>query len=269
MSIEIKDVITNNRKKVNMTQDELARSLNVSNKVISNWETGRSYPDVLIIPELAKVLQIDVKEFFTEEISKSSVENKELVDITAINNFRKYMYIANLLAVFANVYIFIFFADSIVQGIMMVLTIMFILFSIGLNIIATLNYGNEVLRRDTYLYLKLNIVYFVIWFCNINLLFLQMTHLDIIRNTLVILIYFGLVYYLVKKTNLKLKFNLGSKLLIIALSLLYMSTSFLVVFQFITYNILPQFFFALLIFAIIIVISMIIMRAAEKCLGKK
>lgn len=266
MSIEIKDVITNNRKKINMTQDELAKSLNVSNKVISNWETGRSYPDVLIIPELAKILEIEINEFFTEEISKNNT--KEMIDKSSIKNYKLYIYIANLLAVFANVYIFAFHVYSIVLGIILVLTVLFILFSIGLTIVANLKYKDEVEKSEPGLWLKLSIVYLDIWYCNINILFFQMTHIDFIKNTIILLIYYGLVYLIVKRSNLNLKFSLKNKIIIIALSLIYLSVSILFVFEFIANSLLPIFFFILFI-SIIFTISILIIRTAKNSLGKK
>ena len=37
-----------------VTQDDVARSLSVSNKTISKWETGTSTPDIAMLVELSK-----------------------------------------------------------------------------------------------------------------------------------------------------------------------------------------------------------------------
>lgn len=50
------------RKESDMTQQELAEKLNVTAKAISRWETGKGYPDVTILPEIAKVLNVSVNE---------------------------------------------------------------------------------------------------------------------------------------------------------------------------------------------------------------
>lgn len=46
------------REKRNMTQTALAERLHVSDKAISKWETGRGFPDISILDELGKALQI-------------------------------------------------------------------------------------------------------------------------------------------------------------------------------------------------------------------
>lgn len=45
-----------------MTQLELAKILNVSDKTISKWETGKGYPDITLIEPIAKALGISVIE---------------------------------------------------------------------------------------------------------------------------------------------------------------------------------------------------------------
>ena len=55
------------RKESNMTQQELAEKLNVTAKAISRWETGKGYPDVTILPEIAKVLNVSVNEILNGE----------------------------------------------------------------------------------------------------------------------------------------------------------------------------------------------------------
>ena len=47
-----------------MTQADLARQLFVSEKAISKWETGKGYPDISILEDLASALGISVIELF-------------------------------------------------------------------------------------------------------------------------------------------------------------------------------------------------------------
>lgn len=62
------------RKEKNMTQAALAGQLEVSNKTISKWETGKCMPDYSIIEPLCKELGITVAELLDgEEMEDNSV----------------------------------------------------------------------------------------------------------------------------------------------------------------------------------------------------
>ena len=51
----------------NMTQEQLAARINVSDKAVSKWETGRGYPDISLIEPLAETLGVSVIELFSGE----------------------------------------------------------------------------------------------------------------------------------------------------------------------------------------------------------
>ena len=55
-------IIYEARKNMNMTQKELADKLYVSDKAVSKWERGVSYPDITLISDICKVLDISEKE---------------------------------------------------------------------------------------------------------------------------------------------------------------------------------------------------------------
>ena len=59
--------ISETRKQKNLTQKELAEKINVSDKTISKWETGKSLPDITYISELCVVLDINVNELLAGE----------------------------------------------------------------------------------------------------------------------------------------------------------------------------------------------------------
>ena len=54
------DTIARLRRQRNMTQAELAQMVNVSNKAISKWDTGRAYPDVQVFPVLADIFGVSI-----------------------------------------------------------------------------------------------------------------------------------------------------------------------------------------------------------------
>ena len=49
------------REKRKFTQKELAERLNLSDKTISKWETGKGLPDIGVIDDLSKALGISVR----------------------------------------------------------------------------------------------------------------------------------------------------------------------------------------------------------------
>lgn len=67
-------IIKSLREKKNMTQKELAEKLYVSEKTISKWETGNGFPDISILEDLAKSLDISVIELLTGK----KIENDNL-----------------------------------------------------------------------------------------------------------------------------------------------------------------------------------------------
>lgn len=53
------DIIVELRKRNGLTQEQLATKLNITDKAVSKWERGLSYPDITSISSLAKVLGVD------------------------------------------------------------------------------------------------------------------------------------------------------------------------------------------------------------------
>ena len=57
--IDVKLIISKNiikyRKKIGLTQLELAEKLNYSDKTLSKWERGESMPDIVTLKQLADI----------------------------------------------------------------------------------------------------------------------------------------------------------------------------------------------------------------------
>lgn len=79
------------RKKKNLTQEELARILNVTDKAISKWENGRCLPDVSLFEKLCKELDITVNELLSgERLNENNYQEKtEEVTINLLDNLKK------------------------------------------------------------------------------------------------------------------------------------------------------------------------------------
>lgn len=68
------------RKQKNLTQEQLAQHLNISNKTISKWETGKCMPDYSIIKPLCKELDITISEFIEGEES-NHINEEQILDL--------------------------------------------------------------------------------------------------------------------------------------------------------------------------------------------
>lgn len=65
------------RKEKGLTQVQLAEKLNITDRAVSKWETGKSIPDVSIMPELCEILGITVNELFSGERMNSMEDYKK------------------------------------------------------------------------------------------------------------------------------------------------------------------------------------------------
>ena len=62
--------IAQKRKEKNLTQEQLAEKLGVSNKTISKWETGKCMPDYAVVKSLCEELEITVAELMDGEMAQ-------------------------------------------------------------------------------------------------------------------------------------------------------------------------------------------------------
>ena len=54
------EFIYQRRKMLHITQEELGSKLGVTNKAVSKWETGETYPDIQMLDSLARVLNVSI-----------------------------------------------------------------------------------------------------------------------------------------------------------------------------------------------------------------
>ena len=73
------------RRQKNLTQEQLAEKLGVSNKTISKWETGKCMPDYAIVKSLCEELEVTVAELLDGEISKDksvrTYDDEQILDL--------------------------------------------------------------------------------------------------------------------------------------------------------------------------------------------
>ncbi len=67
MSINLGEKLKNLRKEKNISQEKLAQYLNVSFQAVSKWENSNTYPDIALLPEIARFFGITVDELLQAE----------------------------------------------------------------------------------------------------------------------------------------------------------------------------------------------------------
>ncbi len=80
--IKIGKFIAECRKKANLTQMQLAEKLNITDRAVSKWETGKTMPDTSIMLELCDILGINVNELLSGErinMENNNEKNEQLL----------------------------------------------------------------------------------------------------------------------------------------------------------------------------------------------
>lgn len=65
-------LILNLRKEKGMTQKQLAEKLNISDKAVSKWERGLGFPDVSVLNDLSKILNVNIEKLLNGELIPNS-----------------------------------------------------------------------------------------------------------------------------------------------------------------------------------------------------
>ena len=77
--------IARKRREQNLTQEQLAQQLGVSNKTISKWENGKCMPDYSIIQTLCNAIHVTLPELMDgEDAAENSVhvyDNEQILDL--------------------------------------------------------------------------------------------------------------------------------------------------------------------------------------------
>lgn len=83
--IAIGKFIAKKRKEQNLTQEQLAERLGISNKTVSKWETGKCMPDYAVVKGLCEELKVTVSELMDgEEAGDKSVrayDDEQILDL--------------------------------------------------------------------------------------------------------------------------------------------------------------------------------------------
>ena len=98
------------RNEKGLTQEQLAKHFNVTNRSVSRWETGSNLPDISLLVEIADFYDVDVREIIDGERKSEMMdkETREVADKMAAyagnekNNLLTFIQIASIAGVFAS-----------------------------------------------------------------------------------------------------------------------------------------------------------------------
>jgi len=147
--------IAEKRKEANLTQEELANKLYVIPTTISKWERGITYPDITVITNLCKELNISEHEFFTA--CDDEALNQEKKEIQKYRKIKKWIFnILNISYLFALITCFIcnLVIDHTLSWFFIVL--------LGISISFTITSLSQYLNRNKYRFFKVSIVFTIL-----------------------------------------------------------------------------------------------------------
>lgn len=90
--VKIGEFIALKRKEQQLTQEQLANKLGVSNKSVSKWETGKNMPDLSLHKELCKILNISISELLEGQEMKEATPSdydKKILELLQKNEQTK------------------------------------------------------------------------------------------------------------------------------------------------------------------------------------
>lgn len=75
--MKINQIIREKRKALSFTQEQIADFLGVSTPAVNKWEKGSTYPDITLLPALARLLKIDLNTLlsFHDDLTEIEIEN--------------------------------------------------------------------------------------------------------------------------------------------------------------------------------------------------
>ena len=73
--MKINEIIRERRLAKGLTQEQIANYLGVSTPAVNKWEKGTSYPDIVLLPTLARLLDTDLNTLlsFRDNLSEKEV----------------------------------------------------------------------------------------------------------------------------------------------------------------------------------------------------
>ena len=84
-------IIRDKRKEIGLTQEQIGECLGVSTPAVNKWESGATYPDISLLPALARLLKVDLNTLlcFNDGLSEQEIGRfcKDVVDTIRKSGF--------------------------------------------------------------------------------------------------------------------------------------------------------------------------------------
>ena len=80
--------IATKRREQNLTQEQLAEKIGVSNKTVSKWETGKTMPDYSVVELLCEVLNISISELIAGKEIQTDTNSTSHEDDLALLSYK-------------------------------------------------------------------------------------------------------------------------------------------------------------------------------------
>ena len=76
----INQIIREKRKELSLTQEQIADFLGVSTPAVNKWEKGSTYPDITLLPALARLFKIDLNTLMSFNDNLTDIEIENFID---------------------------------------------------------------------------------------------------------------------------------------------------------------------------------------------
>lgn len=133
--MELKEILKDKRKQIGWTQEKLAEELLVTSKTVSNWETGKTFPDIESLIRISKLYHLSLDNLLTE----GSDVVKDIERKTRLNTLRRFMWL--------NIILIMIVSQQRIFGKLSNVTTVLLLVSIALNV-GVLNFFNREVKQE-------------------------------------------------------------------------------------------------------------------------
>lgn len=138
--MELKEILKQKRKQIGWTQEKLAEELLVTSKTISNWETGKTFPDIESLIRISKLYHLSLDNLLTE----GSDVVKDIERKTRLNSLKKFMWFPSIL----NIILIMIVSQQGIFGKLSTVTTVLLLVSIALNVVILSFFTREVRQEE-------------------------------------------------------------------------------------------------------------------------